>query len=418
MKKKYFVLLMAIIILAVICVTAGVTYAIFNYYKEGKVDNVITSGKITFRYDEDSVNGIDLQNALPMKNYKGSELSGEGQVFDFTISSEGTDEVLEYSITLETTEDSTLDPSIVNTYLTIVDEEGNETTPCWYSPDIITTVDNFSGHGYIPEISEPIEIKYRLRIWIDDEVDFSPLKNEDGTYQEDENGNYIYPYNNQTFKVRVNVSSSVGFKGENLCTYSPSTESQQCVKDSCFIGGSLTLSDNSTWKVLTQDQSTVTLIYDHYIDQDGNYDIEEKSTYSCGTNPLCDEKLIDVNTVLNNFSNKIKVSLEDENVVVGLPSAEMLGITLQENYFDAYFLAKGYNRLSNMKSYYILSDYDTYAYGSYDSDQLVEVKKFYIVGNGKVASSASYIIGGKYMPINVGIKPIITISKDYIPSGE
>lgn len=408
MKKKYFVLLMAVIILVVICVTAGVTYAIFNYYKEGKVDNVITSGKITFRYDEDSVNGINLTGALPMKNYKGSELSGEGQVFDFTISTDGTDEMLGYNITLETTEDSTLDPSIVNAYLTVIDEDGNETTPCWHDSGIITTVDNFFGQGYIHKTSEPVDIKYRLRIWIDDDVDFSPLKNEDGSYQEDENGNYIYPYNNQIFKVRVNVSSYMGFTGETMCTYSPNMYST-------YIGKTVTLSDNSTWKVLSEDNSknTATLIYDHYIDQDGNYDVEEKATYICYSE--CNSRTIDVDTILNNFSTKIKSFLQDENIVVGLPSAQMLGVTLQDNYFDAYFLGYAYNQLSNMQSYYMLSDYD--AYDASLNGEVTEIKNFYIVGNRKVAKYSSWITGNNNS-INVGIKPVITISQDYLPAGE
>lgn len=404
MKKKYLGLIVVFIILAVICITAGVTYAVFNYRKEGKVDNVITSGKITFRYDEDSVNGIDLQNAIPMKNYEGSELSGEGQVFDFTISSEGSDEGLFYEINLETTEDSTLDPSIVNTYITIVDEDGYETTPCYFGDDVIQSVNDFYSYGYIRASSEHTEIHYRLRIWIDKEADFSPLKNEDGTYQEDENGNYIYPYNNQTFKLRVNVSASSGFVGDAWCQYSDNVvSSKACTSGGCFIGYSLTLADNSTWKIIDYDfsQNTISLIYDHYIDEEGNYDIAEVNTYTSHN-----INLVDIDAVLNNFASKIKNTLHDDSILVLLPNAKMNGIniTLNNSYYDVYFLGYAANKFS--KSNYILSD-------CYDIDG----NYHYIVGNGKISKYFSWIDSAADSE-KIGIKPVITISNNYIPSDE
>ena len=47
-KKQIIITLVAIISLIVI--TVGVTYAFFNYAKEGTTDNTIQTGSITFLY--------------------------------------------------------------------------------------------------------------------------------------------------------------------------------------------------------------------------------------------------------------------------------------------------------------------------------------------------------------------------------
>ena len=51
-SKKKQVLLTLIAIISLIVITIGVTYAFFNYAKEGTTDNVVKTGGITFLYTE------------------------------------------------------------------------------------------------------------------------------------------------------------------------------------------------------------------------------------------------------------------------------------------------------------------------------------------------------------------------------
>ena len=53
MKNKK-TLLLIIGIIGLIVITTGVTYAFFNYVKEGSKENVVTTGTITFLYTETS----------------------------------------------------------------------------------------------------------------------------------------------------------------------------------------------------------------------------------------------------------------------------------------------------------------------------------------------------------------------------
>ena len=67
-SKKKQVLLTLIAIISLIVITVGVTYAFFNYAKEGATDNTIQTGSITFLYTEVSGvgKGISLTDAYPV----------------------------------------------------------------------------------------------------------------------------------------------------------------------------------------------------------------------------------------------------------------------------------------------------------------------------------------------------------------
>ena len=86
-KKQIIITLVAIISLIVI--TVGVTYAFFNYAKEGTTDNTIQTGSITFLYTEVSGvgKGISLTEAYPVADSIGKVQVGEGKVFDFKVTS-------------------------------------------------------------------------------------------------------------------------------------------------------------------------------------------------------------------------------------------------------------------------------------------------------------------------------------------
>ena len=201
-KKQIIITLVAIISLIVI--TVGVTYAFFNYAKEGTTDNTIQTGSITFLYTEVSGvgKGISLTEAYPVADSIGKVQTGEGKVFDFKVTSNiSMNSSIGYQVTARKKSDSTLDESAVRMYLTKVtgiDEE--EVLLDNYSNLTQTTKVETSKYtektiyqGKVPANSTNYEQAFRLRMWIDENTDFSP--NEDGTY----------PYNGKTFTVTVNV---------------------------------------------------------------------------------------------------------------------------------------------------------------------------------------------------------------------
>jgi len=73
----------SILILAVV----GVSYAIFSLTLNGSQENRLTTGTISMSYVE-ATNGISIDNAMPISDEEGKNLSGENEKFDFTISAD------------------------------------------------------------------------------------------------------------------------------------------------------------------------------------------------------------------------------------------------------------------------------------------------------------------------------------------
>ena len=202
MRKKQNIL-MLIALFGLIAITAGVTYAFFSYAKEGTTDNTLTTGTITFLYTETSEvgRGIMLKEAYPISDSQGKNLTGEGNVFDFKITSSNTlDVTIPYEITARKKSNSTLDEEAVRIYLTKVNGTEEEVLLDNYSELDQTDKVDSSKHvektlhkGKVPANEEDYNQEYRLRMWVDKDIKFSP----------DENNNY--PYNDKTFTITVNV---------------------------------------------------------------------------------------------------------------------------------------------------------------------------------------------------------------------
>lgn len=69
----------AILVVAVV----GVSFAFFTYSKSGAQDNIITTGSLTFAFEDGDF--INLENQMPMSVEKGMALSGENNVCTFTV---------------------------------------------------------------------------------------------------------------------------------------------------------------------------------------------------------------------------------------------------------------------------------------------------------------------------------------------
>ena len=194
-------------IVSLIVITVGVSYSFFTYTREGTTENVIKSGSITFLYTEVSKvgRGIELSDAYPISDEEGKMQTGEGKVFDFKVTSTTSSSTsIPYEVTARKKADSTLDEEAVKVYLTEVDGEEIEILLDKYSNLEQTSVNVPSGTvektiytGIVPANNSNYEKNFRLRMWIDSSIDFSPVK--------DEVGNDIYSYNNKTFILTVNV---------------------------------------------------------------------------------------------------------------------------------------------------------------------------------------------------------------------
>lgn len=200
------------LLLSLCCLILGLSYAIFQYSREGTKENTITSGRLSFFYDEKEAagNGIYLVNALPMSDEDGKELSGSNSVFDFQVLATTKGSPIFYEVVLYWTDKSTdaniLPASAIKTYLTEID--GVTETPVSTTVTENGTVKLYSElqdsiyfdpdshhkvlyQEMISKNTENYQKGFRLRLWI----------KEDGNQVTDNQWNY----SNQSFSAKVVV---------------------------------------------------------------------------------------------------------------------------------------------------------------------------------------------------------------------
>ena len=182
-----FILLIAVI---------GISYAAFNYSGIGQKLNTITTGAITMNYTE-STNIISMSNALPTTDATGKKRLNSGEYFDFTVKSSITGNTdINYEIAAKEENGNTFSGQNIKFYLTKVNSDGTEEEampPKTYSEDPTGNV--YTGRPsdmmslFVGNLNQQgdTEIKYRLRLWVDES--YNP---------QDDNGGLVY-------KVKVNV---------------------------------------------------------------------------------------------------------------------------------------------------------------------------------------------------------------------
>ena len=84
-KKKQLLLSIGLVLILVLMIV-GISYAAFKFVGEGKKLNTITTGAITMEYEE-STNTISMTGALPTTDATGKVRLTAGEYFDFTIKS-------------------------------------------------------------------------------------------------------------------------------------------------------------------------------------------------------------------------------------------------------------------------------------------------------------------------------------------
>ena len=192
-RKNYLILILVTVLLITVI---GISYAAFNYVGTGQKANTITTGAISMNYIESS-NVISMNNALPTTDATGKKRLNTGEYFDFTVKSSikgNTD--INYEIAAKEESDNTFSGKNIKFYLTKVNSDGTEVEavpPKTYSEDPTGNV--YTGRPsdmmslFVGNLNQQgdTEIKYRLRLWVDES--YNP---------QSDNGGLVY-------KVKVNV---------------------------------------------------------------------------------------------------------------------------------------------------------------------------------------------------------------------
>ena len=192
-RKNYLILILVTVLLITVI---GISYAAFNYVGTGQKLNTITTGAISMNYIESS-NVISMNNALPTTDATGKKRKNTGEYFDFTVKSSITGNTdINYEIAAKEESGNTFSGKNIKFYLTKVNSDGTEEEampPKTYSED--TTSNVYTGRPadmmslYTGNLATQgnTEIKYRLRLWVDE--NYNPQNDNGGL----------------TYKVKVNV---------------------------------------------------------------------------------------------------------------------------------------------------------------------------------------------------------------------
>lgn len=180
----------------------GISYAAFATQS---FESGISTGTISLTFDN-PIDSISIQNAMPISDEQGMSLTGEGNVYDFTVHtilSEKT--TINYEISAEKidTGNPQLDNDSIRLYLEKQTTNGFVSTPITSSPQPFIPIDKNSFLGskagtmilysdtfsnstsYDQEVSQ----KFRLRIWVDEDTIIDSVSRD--------------------FKIRLNVTAKV-----------------------------------------------------------------------------------------------------------------------------------------------------------------------------------------------------------------
>ncbi len=179
---KYIVLLL---LLSLALITAGTSFAFFEYMTRGTTENYIETANVIFRYDEKETqgNGLLLKNQLPIADEVGKQLEGENQTFDFDVFTNVQDMDIKYQLIATKEESTDLPEEFVKIYLTQVD--GDQENPVkstlhddgevvLYNELEDVTFNNQEGKVLYEEVmnnKEDYMKSFRLRMWVSNEVD-------------------------------------------------------------------------------------------------------------------------------------------------------------------------------------------------------------------------------------------------------
>lgn len=172
-----------ILIFSLVLLVSGITYAVCSSLLLGTKNNILEAGTLSFSFNEDTFagNGIDIKNALPMSDEKGKLMNSVGQYFDFSVNGLATIAPLSYKVLVEKQDGSTFNDDEIKVYLSLFNgsnesaskEVINGNTVLKYSELKSYNKDNLRVvySGVIDKSEEEYVRKFRLRMWISEDVD-------------------------------------------------------------------------------------------------------------------------------------------------------------------------------------------------------------------------------------------------------
>ena len=228
-KSKILIMLFAIVLLVV-----GASFAIWHYSYSGTENNVLSSPDLSFRFLESNNEVISIDNGVPMKDEDGIKQSGTGNVFDFEVKSKALmDTDVSYDINLEKLSVDSGKTALSDSDIKVYVEDFNGNTVL--KPTKVSDLSNYKLFTKVHRHSKSnneISTKYKLKVWIDENVDVFSLEGKQYKFrvgvstnqkQQDKNQTYSLVYNldggtgsitDSTFKVgdKVTISSTVPVK--------------------------------------------------------------------------------------------------------------------------------------------------------------------------------------------------------------
>ena len=182
MNNKKQLLLTIGLVLVLVLMIVGISYAAFKFVGEGNKPNTITTGAITMEYEE-STNTISMTGALPTTDATGKVRLTKGEYFDFTIKSsiQGNANI-NWEIAAEDITPSSAKKMAgknIKLYLTKLDSAGAETqvmAPKVYNASTSANTKTGRPSGVMSlatgTMSTSETTNYRLRMYVDE--DYNP----------------------------------------------------------------------------------------------------------------------------------------------------------------------------------------------------------------------------------------------------
>lgn len=193
-KKRF--LISCFLIFLLISFAIGVTFAISIFAFQGRRENTIRTGNLTFSYTEES-NGISLTDTVPTSDEVGKRMKGndkESKYFDFSVSCKMSgNENIQYEVyAIEEDVDQKLDPQYIKIYLT---DSTSDRALEGYTGQVPTyqelknaSSSNHAKRLYMGSFGSSGTQSFRLRMWVAD--------------------SYTNAVSSKKFKIKVNVSAS------------------------------------------------------------------------------------------------------------------------------------------------------------------------------------------------------------------
>lgn len=176
------ILTLVMLIISLILLVSGITFALYSNFLAGTTSNVINTGTLYFTYTEGDfvTNGIKIDNAYPISDEVGKSMMGDNKYFDFVVNAETTIGDIDYEIVVLKEDSSTLQDKYVKIYLTDITTVDEVPSEIVLNGDDVKTYEELQSStkqegkivylGKVKNNTLNYQRKFRLRMWMGDKV--------------------------------------------------------------------------------------------------------------------------------------------------------------------------------------------------------------------------------------------------------